>query len=181
MIRQSDLIPVASVNKTHGIHGELSVTIDSDICLSEGSCVITPVDGIFVPFFIKSIRHRHADTFLITLDGIDSDIRAAEFTGADLYIISDDLKHLSVSVEADDDSDEGFFASALIDSTLADTDGTEIGRIADIDTSTPNTLLIVVRPDGSSVMIPLADDLIQSFDPEEQKLVMDIPDGILDL
>lgn len=181
MIRQSDLIPVATVNKTHGIHGELSVTIDSDICLKEGSCVITPIDGIFVPFFIKTIRHRHADTFLLTLDGVDSDSQAADFTGADLYILASDMKSLSVSDESDDDSDEGFFASALIDATLADTDGTAIGRIADIDTSTPNTLLIVIRPDGSPVMIPLADDLIHSFDPERQTLVMDIPDGILDL
>ncbi len=184
MIRRSDLIPIATVNKTHGIHGELSVTVDSDIELREGACLITEIDGIFVPFFIRSIRHRRADTFLIALDGVDSDLSASSFTGADLFILASDLGKLAApetDIPDDEDSDPGFFAAALIDASLHDTDGTLIGRIADIDTSTPNTLLIIDRPDGTTAMIPLADDLVASFDPDNNCLTMDIPAGILDL
>lgn len=181
MIRLNQLIPAATVNKTHGIHGEMSVTVDPDVTLAPGSCVITPVDGIPVPFFVATIRPRQADTFLVRLDGVESDTAASEFVGATLYV---DPSALSPAEDADDDEsdeEEGFYASMLIDSTLCDTDGAVIGRITDIDDSTANTLLIVERPDGTTVMVPLSADLIVSYNPEEAVLTMDIPEGLLDI
>lgn len=179
MIRANEIVPVATVNKTHGIHGELSVTVDPDIRLDVDSCVITPMEGIFTPFFISAIRPRTADTFLIRLDGVDSDSAAEQFVGAELYVKASDI---SDSNETDEGhGDDGFFAAALIGSTLTDTDGTVAGEITDIDTTTPNTLLIVRRPDGDTLLVPLASDLITSYDPEREILTMDIPSGLLDI
>lgn len=182
MIKLNQLIPAAMVNKTHGIHGEMSVTVDPDVTLAQGSCVITPVDNIPVPFFVAAIRPRQADTFLVRLDGVESDAAASEFVGATLYV---EPSAISTAADEDDESDgddeEGFYASMLIDSTLCDSDGTTIGRITDIDDSTVNTLLIVERTDGSSVMVPLSADLIVSYNPDEATLTMDIPEGLLDI
>lgn len=181
MIRLNELIPVAKVNKTHGIHGELSVTVDPDVALEPGSCIITPIDGIPVPFFIASIRPRTVDTFLITIDGIDSDVKAAEFQGVTFFC---DPSMAVVNNECGDGNDEGadgFYASMLIGVSLFDTDGTAIGTITDIDDSTSNVLLIVERTDGTTVMIPLAEDLITNFNPDEAVLTMDIPTGLLDM
>lgn len=179
MIRLNTLIPVATVNKTHGIHGELSVTVDPDVVLAEGSCVITPVEGIPVPFFIDAIRPRSADTFLITLDGVDSDRKAAAFAGATFY--ADPSAVRADAMPDDEDADGGFYASALIGAELHDTDGRAIGTVADIDDSTSNWLLIVDSPDGRSLMIPLASDLIKEFNPRQNLLVMDIPAGLLEM
>lgn len=180
MIRINELIPVATVNKTHGIHGELSVTVDPDVMLEKGSCLITPVDGIAVPFFVSSIRHRNADTYLIKIEGVESDEKASEFAGATFYA---DPSVVTEEADGDDDFDdtEGFYASMIIGSELTDTDGTPVGEVVDIDDSTPNVLMIVERPDGSSVMIPLAADLITEFNPDRRSIVMDIPAGLLDM
>lgn len=179
MIRLNELIPVATVNKTHGIRGELSVTVDPDVAMEPGMCLITPVEGIPVPFFVASLRPRSADTFLITLDGIDSDIKASFFTGATFYA---DPKVIDNSGEdSEDDESEGFYASMLIGMKLRDTDGSQIGTISDIDDSTQNVLLIVDRPDGSTVMVPLANDLITDYNTDEGSIEMNIPAGLLDM
>ena len=181
MIRINELIPVATVNKTHGIHGELSVTVDTDVVLGKGSCLITPVDGIPVPFFVSSIRQRNTDTYLITIDGVDSDVKAAEFTGATFYadpsIIPDDPD----SDGEDGEDSQGFYASMIIGSELLDTVGSLVGTVVDIDDSTQNVLMIVKRSDGVEVMIPLAADLLTEFNPGNRSIVMDIPAGLLDM
>lgn len=183
MIKANEIVPVATVNKTHGIHGELSVTVDPDVELDHGSCVIARIDGLFVPFFISAIRPRTSDTFLITLEDVDSDTEAAAFVGQELYVRAADIKALpgEAGDEADDEEPDGLYASALIGSTLADTDGTTVGVIEGIDTTTVNTILIVERPDGSSVMVPLAEDLIDGYDRATSTLTMNIPAGLLDL
>lgn len=176
MIRLNELVPVATVNKIHGIRGELSVTVDTDVVLEPDACLITPIDGIPVPFFITSIRPRSVDSFLVKLEGVDDDERAASFSGATFYANPDLVKIESKEVEED-----GIYASMLIGLILKDIDGSIIGKITDIDDSTQNLLLIVDRPDKTTVLIPLADDLITDINPEEDSLIMDIPSGLLDL
>lgn len=181
MIKLNQLIPAATVNKTHGIHGEMSVTVDPDVTLVPGSCVITPIDSIPVPFFVAAIRPRQADTFLVRLDGVESDASALEFVGATFYVEPSALSQSDEDDDDDSDEEEGFYASMLIDSTLRDADGSVIGRITDIDDSTVNTLLIVERHDSTTVMVPLSADLIISYNPDEAILTMDIPEGLLDI
>ena len=73
MIRLSEIAEVGRFNKPHGIKGEISVSINTDIDLDDVKCVIVPIDGIFVPFFLQTIRPKTADTSLITIDGIVSE------------------------------------------------------------------------------------------------------------
>lgn len=176
MIRLNELIPAASVNKTHGIHGELSVTADPDVELAVGSCLVMPVDGIPVPFFIKSLRERSADTYLIGIDGVDTDSAAADFVGATLYVDPS-----SLADNEDDENEDGFYASMLTGYTLFDTQVGEIGKIIDLDMSTANILLIVRRDDGREIMVPLASDLITDINQDLGEITMDLPSGLLEM
>ncbi|MCM1028269.1 MAG: ribosome maturation factor RimM [Pseudoflavonifractor sp.] len=182
IIRQSDILPVASVNKAHGIHGELSVTIDPDIQLEVGTCLLRDVDGIYVPFYISRIRPRHGDTFLVGFDGVDTETEAADFVGETLYVLTSEIASLRrVGWDEDETEDDGFYASSLVGFTILSLEGEEIGAVADIDMTTSNTLLIVERPMGDTVMVPLADGLVSGYDPEGKTLTMDVPEGLLDL
>ena len=64
MIRLSEIAEVGRFNKPHGIKGEISVSINTDIDLNDVKCVIVPIDGIFVPFFLQTVRPKTADTSL---------------------------------------------------------------------------------------------------------------------
>ena len=56
-----------------------------------------------------------------------------------------------------------------------------VGRIIDIDDSTENVLFIVELPDKSHVQIPAVDDLVEELHENEQKIVMNLPEGLLNI
>lgn len=195
MIRAEEILPVAMVNKTHGIKGEMSVTFDIqswDIDIMDsfapGACLIADIDGILTPFFVRSLRPRHGDTFLLAFDGVDDEKAAAAFTGLNLFMPGGGSeagrRNNSYDEELDPDyeaSSGGFFASDIIGLSVEDTDGTIVGLIRDVDFSTINTLLVVERPDGERVMLPLAEDLICDIDLDARRIVMNLPEGLLNL
>ena len=70
--------------------------------------------------------------------------------------------------------------SLLEDFVLFDKEKTRIGSIREI-VEYPQQLIAVVEYEGKEIMIPLAEQLIIEIDEENQKLVMELPEGILDL
>ena len=52
MIRLTEIAEAGYFNKAHGIKVEISATLDIDIDLNEVKCLVVPVEGIFVPFFM---------------------------------------------------------------------------------------------------------------------------------
>ena len=167
---------VGRFNKPHGIKGEISVSITADIDLDDVQCVIAPIDGIFVPFFLQTVRPKTADTSLITIDGIDSEEKAQGLTNRSLFILRSDLPD-----DEDDNDEDGFYASDLIGFKINDMPHGTIGEISDINDSTQNILFIVKKPDGKELMIPVADEFILSIDPENETVNTDIPSDILTL
>jgi 16S rRNA processing protein RimM len=74
MIVRDQLIAVGRFNKAHGVNGEVQATLDIDAdLLPRLRCIVTDVDGIYVPFFIASHRSKGAQSVLLTIDGIDNE------------------------------------------------------------------------------------------------------------
>lgn len=176
MIKDSEITEAGKFNKPHGIKGEISVTVDADIALDEIKCVIIPVDGIYVPFFIESVRTKTADTFLVTIDGADSEGKAQYFTNRTFYILNSDLPETEI-----DDDDDGFYASDLIGYTIVDDTNRTIGTVNDINDTTQNVLFVVTATDGSELFVPVADEFIIGIDVEAKTISMQLPEGILNL
>ena len=60
MITADQLIEIGRYNKAHGINGEISATFDCDtMAVGELSALVSPMDGIFVPFFVNGIRPKN--------------------------------------------------------------------------------------------------------------------------
>lgn len=174
MIKLSEIAEIGRFNKPHGIKGEISVSVDGNIDLEDVKCIIVRIDGIFVPFFLKSVRPKTADTSLITIEGIDSEEKAQELTNRDIYILRSDLPE----EETDED---GLYASDLIGYEINDVTSGEIGVIEDINDSTQNILFIVRTPEGKELYIPVAEEFILSVDPDNETVRTDIPIEILTL
>lgn len=176
MIRLSEIAEIGHFNKPHGIKGEISVSLDTDVDLNDIKCIIISIDGIFVPFFIKSVRPKTADTSLITIDGIESEEQAQEFVNRSLYIRRCDLP------EDEDLTDEdGFYASDLIGFEIKDINAGNIGVINDVNDTTSNILFVVNTAEGKELLIPVADEFILSVDLENEIVETDIPSEILTL
>ena len=176
MITRDELIAIGHYNKPHGVAGELSATVDVELEVWSGlSCLVSDIDGIFVPFFVNAVRPKSVDTMLLTIDGIENEKEAARLVNRDIYALKRDYQQESIDADAD-----GYPLDFFIGFELRDSDGSRVGEITDVDEQTENAIFVVDR-DGSEIMVPATDDLIVEFDVDNKLMVMDLPEGLLDL
>ena len=176
MISITELIPIGTIVKPHGLRGEMSVELDGD-CDTEGlDHAVLRIDGIFVPFRIAAQRPRGSLGALLTFDGVDDADAAAEYTGHELYALRRELPE-----PEEGDGEEGLYAEDLAGFTLTDPAGSMLGTIAHVDTTTMNTLLHVDLADGGEALVPLADDWICSIDADARQIAMDIPPALMNM
>lgn len=177
MIAESTLTSVGSIFKPHGIKGEMSATLDYGLEPSDLRCIVLDIDGIYVPFFIESSRRRGTESWLLKIDGIDDEKQAAALANHEIYALKAELPE----GDADDDSDvDGVYLYDLEGFRMLDGD-TEVGTIDYVDDTTENILFGVKTADGKTVLVPFAEELITSIDPETRTIAMDLPEGIIDL
>ena len=176
MITRDELILIGRYNKPHGVVGEISATVDVPADALDGlSCLVSDMDGIYVPFFVSACRTKGAQTVLLSIDGINDEREASMLVNHDIYALKRDY------VQASDDADaDGYPLDYFVGYELRDADGTVVGKIIDVDEQTENALFIIDH-DGSQLMVPACDDLIVEFDEEASVMVMDLPKGIMDL
>ena len=169
MIKQEEVYKIGRLGKSHGVRGEVSFLFDDDVFdRVDADYLILDIDGILVPFFIEEYRFRSDTTALMKFEGIDTQERARELTGCDVYF----PRNLAAS---DDDS---IFWSAIVGFDIIDASTDKsVGRIASIDDSTLNILFCL--EDGH--LIPASEDLITQIDQQARTITMHLPAGLLDL
>ena len=169
MIRKEDVFKIGRLGKSHGVKGDISFPFDDDVFdRVEADYLILDIDGILVPFFIEEYRFRNDTTAIIKFEGVDSQERARELTGCDVYFPR----------ELADSAEDGLSWSAIVGFYILEMkSGKVIGRIASIDDSTLNILFCL--EDGR--FIPATDDLITAIDQQARTITMHIPEGLLEL
>lgn len=181
MIRGDELIEVGKVMKTHGINGEMSVSFDIDgfdTAVVQGACLVFDIDGIYVPFFVDSSRPRGNGSLLLTLEGEDTQQKAAAFVGMPVYMDTADVG----CEEPDPDNEDGVYAADLVGYRAVTSGPEEIGEIAGIDDNTENVLFVVDRgPGRQQALIPVADEMIEDIDHDNKVVTFDLPTGLLEI
>lgn len=172
MIKREEIYKIGVFNKPHGIHGELSFTFTDDI-FDRVDCeyLVCEVDGIFVPFFINEYRFRSDSTALIFLEGIDSAEKARPFTNLDVYFPQ---KYADRQPETPSSWDY------FIGFRISDIQHGELGEVTYIDDSTQNVLFVVER-EGNEILIPANEDFMVQLDKMHRSIVMNLPEGLLEL
>jgi 16S rRNA processing protein RimM len=168
MIKQEEVYKIGKLGKTHGVKGEVSFMFDDDVFdRVDSDYLVLDIDGILVPFFIEEYRFRSDSVALMKFEDIDTQQRAAELTGCDVFF-----------PRALADEDDTPTLAMLIGFGVVDANSKKtIGRIAAIDDSTVN--LLFELEDG--MLIPASEELITDIDQENRIITIDIPKGLLEL
>ena len=168
MIKPEEVYRIGRLGKAHGVKGEVSLQFDDDI-FDRADCdyLVLDVDGILVPFFIEEYRFRSDTVALVKFEDVDTQQRAAELTGCDVYF-----------PRALADEDDAPALALLVGFDLVEANaGRTVGRIAAIDDTTANTLFEL--EDGR--LIPASDALVDDIDLKQRTITMRLPEGLLDL
>ena len=169
MIRQEEVYKIGKLGKAHGVKGEISFLFDDDVFdRTDADYLILDMDGILVPFFIEEYRFKTDDNALMKFEGIDTQERARELTGCEVYFPR----------EMAEGDEELLSWAAIVGFELIDANtGKSAGRIASVDDATINILFEL--EDGK--LIPASEELITNVDTKKQQIFINLPEGILEL
>lgn len=169
MIKREDVYKIGRLGKAHGVKGEVSFLFDDDIFdTTDADYLILEIDGILVPFFMEEYRFRNDSLALVKFCDVDTQQRASELTGCDVYF----PRTLA------EESEGQLSLSSLVGFDIVEASNSKVvGKIAAIDDTTQNILFEL--EDGR--LIPASDELITNIDTNRQQIIMQIPTGLLEI
>lgn len=175
MITKDEIIEIGKFQKTHALKGELNALLDVDEdYAADGHPLIVEMDGIFVPFYAESVRPKGAESCLVKLKDVDSQEVAQQFVNKPVYALRSELVNYYDVPE--DEIVADFVGFKIVDRHLG-----EVGTVTDIDDTTANVLFVVERPDGGTVLIPVADEFIEGIDTDAKLIHTSLPDGLIEM
>ncbi|GAS91217.1 ribosome maturation factor RimM [Mycolicibacterium brisbanense] len=171
-----DLV-VGRVVKAHGITGEVVVEVrtdDPDARFSPGVTLRGRAKGgAERPFTVESVR-EHGGRLLVRLTGV-ADRNAADELRGTLFVVD------AAELPAIDDPDE-FYDHELEGLRMVCADGTPVGKVAEVlHTAAGELLAVKADADGREVLVPFVSAIVTSVSREDATIVIDPPDGLLDL
>jgi 16S rRNA processing protein RimM len=160
------------ITKLNGYEGAVTVKLEKifseNIPLLES--VFLEIEGRPVPFFISGSEYSGADILRISFEGYESVEKVSEFIGCRIFLTSgkpgkthqDDVTNLV-----------GYLVLVQNDNFL--------GTITGIIKNPGQWLLRIDSPSEKEILIPLHNDFIVSIDDDKKTIIMDIPDGLIDI
>ncbi len=162
MITAAELLEAGATGKTHGVSGEVACQIDVDFDWEQCRYFVFDMDGIFVPFFIETVRDKNAATKLVKFLDIDDESSARKLCNKTIYIdktLAADSEQLALDY---------FVGFTVIDQKL----GT-LGIIDAVDDSTANALFAI-----GDRLIPVCEEFIRDIDHAHKTLHTNLPEGL---
>jgi 16S rRNA processing protein RimM len=168
---------VGRVRRAHGLRGELVVetlTDAPDAVFAPGRRVFagttegdleddTPIE------VVRSVPFK-GGTLLVCLAAIADRTEAEAWR--DRYLLAE-------IAELEPPGESEAFLHELPGMSVTLVDGTEIGDVVDYY-ELPQGLIIEVERDGRRVDLPMNDPFVRDIDREARRIVMDLPEGLLD-
>lgn len=159
------------ITKTSGFDGAVTVKLEKFFIenIPELESVFLEVEGRLVPFFITYSEYSGAATIKLKFDGYDSVEKINEFAGSGIFLTENksDIK------QADDKELIGY--EVLIDGDRL------LGTITEIIPNPGQLLLNVLTVQNRNVLIPFHEHFIVSINKTRKIIVLDIPDGLLEI
>ena len=169
-----DLLLVGRIARAHGNRGQVIVNLDTDFPearFAVGQVLHVGRGERFEPRKIESVRFQQGRP-VIALEGIDSMNAAEALAGAELRIAAADMAPLPEGT---------FYHHDLVGCEVRDRGAHVIGRVTGVEGTMERSRLIVAGPGGKDVLIPLVADICVTVDPTARVIVIDPPEGLLDL
>ncbi|MBG0562073.1 ribosome maturation factor RimM [Actinoplanes aureus] len=188
------MLVVGQIGKPHGIRGEVSVVVRTDEPeerFTSGSVFITevprdrrvnagpaaaPAPG--VPFevpkqlVLESIRW-HQGRGIAVFEGIHDRNVAEALRGVYLQVDSADL--------ASPEDPEEFHDHQLIGLRVESVDGSSLGTVQRIEHAPASDLIVLAKTGGGTALIPFVTAMVPTVDVAGGRIIVDLPEGLLDL
>jgi 16S rRNA processing protein RimM len=169
----NDCAVVGRVARAHGNRGEVIVNPDTDFVEGRfrvgAEFLVRRADGVG-RVRVTAMR-IHQGRPIVALDGVETMDDAEAMAGVELRVPVGELEALP---------DGMFYRHDLVGCRVETTGGDGVGEVAAVEGDLGASRLVVKAP-GGEVLIPLAQAICVVIDIAARRIVVDPPDGLLDL
>ena len=173
MTEWDDMAVVGRIARAHGNRGQVIVDPATDFPeerFKPGSVLQIRRGNVTESVAVENVRF-HRGRPIIGLSGIDTMDAAEALAGLELRIGADALQPLPMG---------SFYHHDLIDCAVETPRGEPIGRVIGVEGDAAGSRLVVESKTGE-VLIPLAEGICVDVDVPGRKVVVEPPEGLLDL
>jgi 16S rRNA processing protein RimM len=166
---------VARVGRAHGIRGEVTVEVRTDVpgerfvpgarLIVTGQRELAGVDELTV-----ASARDHNGTLLLGFEEVLDRTAAEALRGA----------VLEADVPDDVEEPDAWYDHQLVGLRAVDPAGGELGEVVAVEHLPAQDLLVVRRPDGARRLVPFVAAIVPAVDVPGGTLVVDAPPGLLD-
>ncbi|TDU43122.1 16S rRNA processing protein RimM [Gelidibacter sediminis] len=170
---KKDCFYVGKIVKKYSFKGELLIKLDTDEpeIYEDMESVFVELRNNLVPFFIESSQLHKSELLRIKFEDVDTEQDADALLKSDIYLPLEFLPKLEGNK---------FYFHEIIGFTVEDVNFGTVGIVKSVNDTTAQALFEIDR-DGIEILIPLNDAFIKNVDKQNKLIVVDTPEGLIDL
>ena len=179
MIENEEWLVIGIVTSSHGVAGKLNIQSLSDFkerFTKPGIRWIQKNNEDPIPFkLVSGFQKPGKESFIISLEGIKNRNEADNLKQYKLLVKSDDIPNLK---------DNEFHLNQLLDLDVRlfdESDIKVIGKVVDLVTENNNLIVIRLNKNNRDVLIPFVKEIVTTIDKKNKYLVINPPEGLLNL
>jgi 16S rRNA processing protein RimM len=167
-----DYFYLGKVIKQHGYSGKLSIYFDTDEPEEylNIEMVFINISGNLVPYFISELSLLN-NKAVVSFADVNNDELARELVDKEIYLPLELLPILSGNK---------FYYHEVPGMMVEDKEFGKIGKVKAV-LEYPNQAVLQVFHDKKEVLIPINDQVIDTFDREDNTITVTTPEGLLDI
>lgn len=171
---KEDCFYLGKIAKKFSFKGELLAYLDTDEpeLYQNMESVFVDLNGNLIPFFIEQSSLHKNDFLRVKFEDVSNEDEAEDLIGAELYL---PLKMLP-KLEGDK-----FYFHEVIGFEIEDKRHGVIGKIVSVNDSAAQPLFEVLKDNVTQMLIPMIDHFIVKVDRKNKKIVMDLPEGLIEM
>lgn len=164
---------VGRIARAHGNRGQVIVNLDTDFPeerFRPGAELFTIRDGVMETLMLTAARF-HGGRPVVGISGVDTIDAAERLAGLELRIPADRLAVLPSGT---------FYHHDLVGCRVETGGGVPVGVVEGVEGTLHGSRLVVAGTSGK-ILIPLAVAICTTIDVSAKRIVIDPPEGLLDL
>ena len=172
-MRKEDCFYLGKIAKKFSFKGEVLLYLDTDQpeLYENMESVFVEFNKNLVPFFIENSSFHKKDFLRVQFEDVDSEAEADSILNCDVYLPLNMLPKLSGNK---------FYFHEVIGFEIEDKRVGIFGKIVSINDSSAQPLFEVLNGEVE-ILIPMIDQFLVKIDRENKKVIMDLPEGLIEM
>lgn len=172
-MQKKDCFYLGKIVKKYSFKGEVLVKLDTDEpeFYENLDALFIDLRNNLVPFFIESSQLHKSELLRIKFEEVDTEQDADSILKCDVYLPLQALPKLE---------DDKFYFHEVIGYKVEDVNFGVVGIVKSINDNTSQALFEIDR-NGTEILIPLNDAFIKKVDKKKKLILVETPEGLIDL